>query len=160
AWVVTAPPNYGPSLHGVRTLYDLLYDMYVRAGWIDPPADVSFRDDVYPILKRLSDLQWVNRGFAAQFGHGAPNDFANSSYLEKLRQVPPPAPAVDPYGELRRQVLNSFRNPDGTDNNPLPWPWIYGDAMDLPAAKSPRQNAAISPTQFGVLQAWAAGRFV
>ena len=35
---VTAPPDYGPGLHGIRTLYDLLYDLYARAGWIDPPA--------------------------------------------------------------------------------------------------------------------------
>ena len=37
-WVVTAPPDYGPSVKGVRTLYDLLFDLYVRAGWLPLPA--------------------------------------------------------------------------------------------------------------------------
>ncbi len=158
AWVLTAPPNYGPSVYGVRTLYDLLVDQYVRAGWLDHPSEVSFRDDVYPILRRLSHLQWVNRGFATQFGYGGPNDFEDPDYVKMLARVPKPG-EVDLNGELRRQVFRSFRDPEGTDNNQLPWPWIYGDAMDVPPADTPRQNAAVSPTQYRALQAWAAGQF-
>ena len=141
AWVLTAPPNYGPDVHGVRTLYDLLFDLYIQAGWLPFPAEVSFRDDVYPILQRLSNLQWVNQGFATQFGYGGPNDFEDPDYVAKLARVPRPG-EVDIYDELRRQVFNSFRNPEGTDNNQLPWPWIYGDAMDVPPANTPRQNAS------------------
>lgn len=159
AWVLTAPPNYGPNVHGVRTLYDLLFDLYVRAGWLDAPSEVSFRDDVYPLLRRLSTLQWVNRGFATQFGYNGPNDFEDPDYVAKLARVPRPG-EVDLYGELRRQVFNSFRDPEGADNNQLPWPWIYGDAMDVPPANTPRQNAAVSPTQYLALMAWAAGKFV
>jgi len=159
AWVLTAPPNYGPNVHGVRTLYDLLFDLYVWAGWLDAPREVSFREDVYPILRRLSKLQWVNRGFATQFGYAAPNDFENPDYVAKLAYVPKSG-EVDLYGELRRQVFNSFRDPNGTDNNQFPWPWIYGDAMDVPPANTPRQNASVSPTQYLVLMAWAAGKFV
>ena len=32
--------------------------------------------------------------------------------------------------------------------------------MNVPPANTPRQNAAVSPTQYAALQAWAAGRFV
>ena len=32
AWVLSAPPNYAPDVIGVRTLYDLLVDLYVGAG--------------------------------------------------------------------------------------------------------------------------------
>jgi hypothetical protein len=159
AWVVTAPPNYGTVVKGIRTLYDLLFDLYVRAGWLDLAPVVSFRDDVQPILRRLSDLQWTNQGFATQFGHHAPNDFNDSGYIAKLAQVPVPG-QVDVYGELRRQVFHAFRDPDTTDNNQLPWPWIYGDAMDVPPANTPRQNATISSTQYQILQSWAAGQFV
>ncbi len=159
AWVLTAPPNYGPNVHGIRTLYDLLVDLYIQAGWLDPPAKVSFQDDIYPLLKRLSNLQWVNRGFATQFGTNGPNDFEDPDYLDKLARVPSKG-EFDLYGELRRQVFNSFRSPEGTDNNQLPWPWIYGDAMDVPPANTPRQNASISPTQYLALMAWAAGKFV
>jgi hypothetical protein len=159
AWVVTAPPNYAPDAVGVRTLYDLLFDLYVGAGMLPFPKEVSFRQDVYPLLSRLCGLQWVNQGFAAQFGRGRPNDFENPDYVRKLSWLPSDG-GYDVYAELRLQVLHSFRDPQGTDNNPLPWPWVYGDAMAVPPANTPRQNAAISPTQYRILQEWAAGRFV
>jgi hypothetical protein len=160
AWVVTAPPDYAPGLKGVRTLYDLLFDLYVRAGWLSFPEKISFRSHVYPILKRLSRLQWVNKGFAAQFGAGGVNNFEDNDYVANLARNPM-ADGFDTYGELRRQVFNSFRDPDGTDNNPIPWPWIYGDAADVPVpANSPRQNATISATQYGYLALWAAGHFL
>ncbi len=158
AWVVTAPPNYGPDVKGVRTLYDLLFDLYVREGWLPFPETVSFRRDVYPILRRLSGLQWVNKGFATQFGRAGPNDFENPNYIAKLAKKPAVG-TFDTYGELRRQVFNSFRDPNGTDSNVLPWPWLYGDASDAEPLNSPRQNATISPTQYGYLTMWAAGRF-
>jgi hypothetical protein len=155
---MTAPPNYGPALHGVRTLYDLLYDVYAQAGWLDRPAEVSFRDDVYPLLRRLSRLQWVNHGFAAEFGYRGPHDFENPDFVVKLAAVP--AGKNDPHKALRYRVFRSFREPDTVDGNQLPWPWIYGDSMNVPAAVTPRQNAAVSPTQYRVLREWAAGRFV
>ncbi|WP_224367630.1 LodA/GoxA family CTQ-dependent oxidase [Hyalangium versicolor] len=159
AWVVTAPPNYAPDAVGVRTLYDLLLDLNVTAGILPFPSTVSFRQDVYPLLLRLSSLQWVNQGFAVQFGHGGPSDFQNSEFVRKLAWRPSKG-GYDVYAELRLQVLHSFRDPQGSDNNPLPWPWLYGDATDTPPANTPRQNAAISPTQYRILQAWAAGSFV
>jgi hypothetical protein len=158
AWVVTAPPDYAPGIVGVRTLYDLLFDLYVQVQWLPFPERVSFRDHVYPILRRLTDLQWVNRGFATQFGRGGPNDFENDAYVRKLARDPA-ADGFDVYRELRRQVLRSFRAPDGKDGNQLPWPWVYGDAMELPAGNSPRQNATLSPTQYRILEAWAVGNF-
>ena len=159
AWIVTAPPDYAPGLKGIRTLYDLLFDLYVREGWLPFPEKISFRDHVYPILQRLSGLQWVNKGFAAQFGAGGPNNFEDKDYIQKLASKPD-AGKFDTYGELRRQVFNSFRNPDGKDNNSLPWPWFYGDASDVPEpADTPRQNATISSTQYRCLALWAAGCF-
>ncbi len=159
AWVATAPPNYGPGVIGVRTLYDLLVDLYVQNDWLPLPERPSFREEVYPILQRLSGLQWVNQGYLVQYGLGGPNPFEDPAYIAKLGRDPN-LDGVDLYGELRRQVLNGFRNPEGTDNNQLPWPWIYGDAMAIPPANTPRQNATVSPTQYDILQLWAAGNFV
>ena len=158
AWVFSAPPNYAPDVLGVRTLYDLLLDVYVEAGWMPQPAVPSFRRDVYPILHRLTRLQWVNKGFAAQFGRGGPHDFEDPDYVARLSRDPA-AEGFDMFAELRAQVLLSFGPPEPADGNQLPWPWIYGDAMEVPAIESPRQNASISHTQFEILQAWAAGRF-
>jgi L-Lysine epsilon oxidase N-terminal/L-lysine epsilon oxidase C-terminal domain len=159
AWVVTAPPNYAPEAIGVRTLFDLVQDISIQAGWLKAPAPISFRHDVYPILQRFSNLQWVNAGFASQFGRGGPHDFDDPAYVRTLSWLPGPG-GFDVYQEVRLQVLHAFRDPNGTDANQLPWPWIYGDAMDVPPADTPRQNAAVSTTQFAVLQAWAAGQFV
>jgi hypothetical protein len=158
AWVVTAPPNYSPESIGIRTLYDLLQDLYIQAGWIVAPKPVSFRRDVYPILQRFSNLQWVNAGFASQFGRGGPHDFNDPDYVRTLSTLPAKG-GYDLYKEVRNQVFISFRNPQTTDSNQLPWPWIYGDAMDVPPALTPRQNATVSQTQYNVLQAWAAGQF-
>jgi hypothetical protein len=157
AWVLTAPPNYAPSLIGVRSLYDLLFDLYVKNGVMKFPETISFNKHVYPILHRLSQLQWTNAGFATQFGHGSPNDFGNEEYVKKLSTEM--VGGTDPYKELRLQVLHSFRDPDGRDNNQLAWPWIYGDAMDVPPAATPRQNSAIGSTQYRILQEWAKGNF-
>lgn len=158
AWVLTAPPNYAPLVKTVRTLHDLMYDLFVRAGWLTLPASVSFRDDVYPILQRLSGLQWVNQGFANQFGFNGLYDFENPAFIERLSSKPTP-PALDLNSETRRQILNSFRAPDPADGNQLPWPWLYGDNMEYPANQTPQQNSAISATQYLILQRWAAGQF-
>lgn len=159
AWVVSAPPNYAPQIKGERSLYDLLYDLYVQAGWLPAPATISFVNDVYPILHRLSGLQWVNQGFATQFGHNGRFDFNSPALLERLATLPPPG-SYDPNTELRRQIFTSFRPPQAADGNQLPWPWLYGDAMDVPAGNSPRQNASISQTQYDILQRWVDGDFV
>lgn len=158
AWVVTAPPNYAPQVKSERTMYDLLYDLYAQAGWMQASAAISFSDDVYPILQRLSGLQWVNQGFATLFGHNGRYDFENAAFVAQLSATVP-AGEYDPNAELRRQVFNSFRPPNPPDGNQLPWPWVYGDAMEVPAGNSPRQNATITQTQYDILQRWRNGDF-
>jgi hypothetical protein len=158
AWVVTAPPNYAPQLKAERTLYDLLFDLYVQAGWLPLPAEVHFQNDIYPILQRLTGLQWVNQGFATLFGFGGRFDFEDPNLIAKLSTLPP-AGAYDPNAELRRQVFNSFRPPNPPDGNQQPWPWLYGDAMEIPAGESPRQNASVSATQYALLKRWMLGQF-
>jgi hypothetical protein len=115
-------PDYAPSLVGVRTLYDLLYDLHVRAGQLPAPGKPSFQRDIYPLLRRLSALQWVNQAFAVEFGHGGRNDFGNSALVACLARDDPHEGGVDIYANLRQLVLTSFRNPERTDGNPLRGP--------------------------------------
>ena len=68
AWVVVAPPNYGPCRKSVRTLWDLMRDLAVQNGWLGRPTRPSFTNDILPIFQRMAGLQWVNEGFAAGFG--------------------------------------------------------------------------------------------
>jgi L-Lysine epsilon oxidase N-terminal/L-lysine epsilon oxidase C-terminal domain len=152
AWVAVAPPNYAPDVLTVRTMYDLLYDACVEQGWLPYPDRVSFTRHVQPILHRLSVLQWVNHGFATQFGWGGRNDFLDREYLVRL------ASNQSQYAELRRQVYTMFRDLDRDGQSPVPWPWIYGDSMSLPPI-SARQHLALSPTQYRLLERWADGDF-
>ena len=152
AWVVVGPPNYAPQVATVRTLHDLLYDANVQAGKLAPPAQVSFADDVYPILRRLGGLQWVNHGFATKFGFRGREDFMDDGYLRRLADPRPE------FRELRQQIYNAFRNYERDGRSPNPWPWIYGDAMTLPVA-SVRQHLELSPTQMDVLTRWKDGKF-
>ncbi len=122
------------------------------------PKTPSFSKNILPLLRQFNDAQWVNFGFAVQFGWQAPNDFMRPEILAKLAAAPGPQ---DPYGELRRQIFYSFRNPGSTTFEPLAWPPIYGDAFgsyDSPPVA--RGGFAVTNTLYGYLQQWSAGDFV
>lgn len=153
AWVVVAPPNYAPQQKSVRTMWDLMRDVALSAGMLPKPARPSFERDIRPILERLARLQWVNAGFAASFGWGAPNDLSSPQQLEKLSRN------TDDMAEMRHVIANQFRVFDRDSWSPVPWPWVYGDAMNIPPAETPRQNAALTSTQLAMLQQWSAGDF-
>jgi L-Lysine epsilon oxidase N-terminal/L-lysine epsilon oxidase C-terminal domain len=153
AWAVVAPPNYAPLQKSVRTLWDLMRDVAINAGLLPKPTQPSFEQDIRPIFERLTRLQWVNRGFAAGFGWGAPNDLASPEKLEKLSRK------TDDSAEVRRVIANQFRVFERDSWSPVPWPWLYGDATNIPPAETPRQNASLTGTQLAMLQQWAAGDF-
>ncbi|MGH6921028.1 MAG: LodA/GoxA family CTQ-dependent oxidase, partial [Geminicoccaceae bacterium] len=164
AWVVVTPPNYAPNIVGWRTLHELLVDVYVQCGWMQMPDEVSFVRDVLPVLRRQSNLQWVNHGFATMFGKGGPMDSDDEDFIAKLAQAPDPATRSDPYAELRQVIFNSFlpsypkvRQPPTW---PRLWPWIYGDAFGSFAADSPDNNLALPAVQKVLLERWVQGDFI
>ena len=154
AWVVVAPPNYGPQQKAVRTMYALMTDMAIQAGQLPAAIRPSFQHDLLPIFTALCDLQWVNAGFAAGFGYGMPQHLLDPNLLRKLSQP------GDTYEELRRTIANSFRDPAYQDASMKPWPWIYGDAMNVPMPPIPRAMAALTTTQLYLLDQWANGHFI
>lgn len=123
AWVVATQPSFAPNVVGWRTLYDLLVDTYTACGWLKPVAQVSFTRHILPVLQRLGGLQWVNKGFASMFGHGAPLDFTQPRLLASLSR------SDRTHGQLRRTVFNAFRAADNAVHEPRTWPWLYGDAF-------------------------------
>ena len=153
AWVVVAPPNYGPMRKSVRTMWDLMRDVAIKAGTLARPARPSFARDILPIFERLNGLQWVNAGFAAEFGWRGAIDLTSR---ERLAQLADTGPATR---ELREVVANAFRRFPVDSWSPKPWPWVYGDAMAIPPAPTPRQNAALTDTQLMMLDQWAEGDF-
>lgn len=163
AWVVVTPPNYAPNIISWRTLYDLLSDVYVQCGQMTIPQQISFANDILPMLRRLSNLQWVNKGFATLYGKGCPMDFDNDEFIAKLSKKPDPVEKTDPYGELRQVVYNSFRPPQPTVNEPVVWPhvwpWIYGDAFGSFPSDGPGNMLTMTALQAVLLSRWVEGNF-
>jgi hypothetical protein len=156
AWVVVAPPNYAPDIVGWRTLYDLLVDVYIQCGWMQMPQIISFTHDVLPILRRLSNLQWVNKGFAAMLGKNRPMDFGNDDFVAKLAHIS----QADPFAELRRAIFNCFRTHDTAVNERRTWPWLYGDAFGSFSSASPNNNLPLPSVRQVILEKWVKGNFV
>ena len=132
----------------------LMTDLAINAGMLPAPNKPSFREDILPILKAMTDLQWMNAGFAAGFGYGSASDFLNEEYLNKL------ATPGDTYSGLRRTVANAFRNPEDNDISMKPWPWVYGDAMDVPMPAVANAMNALTKTQLALLNQWADGHLL
>jgi hypothetical protein len=153
AWVIVAPPDYGPRRKSVRTMWDLMRDVAVKAGTLPKPARPSFSFDILPIFERLNGLQWVNAGFAGGFGWQSAFDFQSPEWLARLADNRPP------MREIRRVLKNQFRHYDVDAWSPVPWPWLYGDAMNIPAAHTPRQYSTLTDTQLAMLDQWAEGDF-
>jgi hypothetical protein len=153
-WVVVAPPNYGPGVRaGLITAYDssrLGWDTFDGAGLT--ADDVSFRNDILPILSRIVDMQWVNAGYLDSNGWGSGADYLAPEQLARLADPTPVNEA------LRQQTFEQFRTPDDTVAQPAGEPQIYGDGVAFPA-RSSYQWLNVTPIQYAMLEAWAAGTF-
>jgi hypothetical protein len=158
AWVVTGPPNYSPDLVTPQTMYDVIRDA-VTGPLLPKPGKPSFKRDILPLFQQFHEAQWVNGGFFVQFGWMGPNDFMRPDVLKKLST--PPAGTDDPFGEMRRQIFYSFRDPSATTFEPLKWPQLYGDAFgSFDNPPGPRVGFAFTKTIYEFLRQWMAGNFI
>ena len=106
----------------------------------------SFTKDILPIFQRMTDLQWVNAGFAGAFGFGGQFNYTTNQWIKKLGN---PSPA---FMEMRRTISNNFRRFDVSGAEaPQLWPWLYGDAISIPSTGSVRQHATLSELQLEFL---------
>ncbi len=164
AWVTSAPPAFAPDLKGWRTMDDLMRSVFISAGMMDLPKRVSFRRDIQPILARMNELQWVNKGFAAMFGATGPMNFSDPELLLRLSKAPESQLYPDPNGELRRTIYNSFRATNSRTVEEGAWPWQYGDAYgytdpDPTAAPSPRTYLRLPEYYDYLMTHWVEGDF-
>lgn len=158
AWVVTAPPNYGPDIVSPQTMYDVVYDTNV-GWWFPPVSEVSFTNDILPLFRQLTDTQWVNYAFFVRYGRHAPYDFGDSELLRKIAQ-PKGKDGADPYAELRRDIYYLFRQAEKHESAepPLRWPPMYGDAFGS-FTPNPNEYFTYTKTNLGYLSAWLNGDF-
>ncbi|MGI8549207.1 MAG: LodA/GoxA family CTQ-dependent oxidase, partial [Dehalococcoidia bacterium] len=116
------------------------------------PPRPSFTRQIFPLLERHVQHQWVNAGFARDFGWGAAGNFLGPQVLSSLSD-----PSHESFA-ARQELFGRFRNPDYARMDPNALPPYYGDFFDLPPS-SPRQWMAVLPIQYDWLRQWAAGDF-
>jgi hypothetical protein len=164
AFVAVTPPNFGQGLYGVVRMYDVVQDLFIGKGWQAPPERVVFWRDIAPLLDRLVNQQWVNQGAYMLFGPGSPGDFTAPERLARLAD-----PGDGARGE-REAVFRLFRRPVAPWHEPparavLPppepaqLPPFYGDGFGEYEGIA-IDELALTQTQYGQLEAWAAGDFV
>jgi len=153
AWAIVAPPNFAPALRcEYRTLYDVVYQAMLEAGYVKAPATVSFSADIFPLFDRLTQLEWVNRGFARRYGWGSDEYYLDRALLARLAS---PARAE---ASFRRSLFQRFRPPGADRVLPDALPPVLGDGLDDP--RSPRGLLAVTPHQYECLRRWSEGDFV
>ncbi len=179
AWVLVAPPKFAPAHINLTTLYETA-EQAAREKFPEKfPSDdkVYFMRDIYPILKRLDDLQWVNK--TVYRGHGPDS---NGSFLspDMLKRLASKTDEGTPPGELRpsqlrRSVFKRIRNPHLKPGSPEAarqdnydfMPQMFGDngepSYSSARVPQPEPGAALFQTlltsQYDKLERWARGDF-
>jgi peptidoglycan hydrolase-like protein with peptidoglycan-binding domain len=160
AWVVVASPAYAPEIDNVVTWYDQAKSVEVLdsdPGMIlDKP---SFTEDIYPILKRLSLLQWVSPSSSIGHASGDAGDFIRPDRLAKL------ADNSSASADLRQFVFGRLTPPGSS---------APGRMAIKPGPKNmPQLNSGVDPTdrsrfqypslatfQYDRMEQWADGNFI
>jgi hypothetical protein len=150
AMVAVTPPNFGPGLYGVVTMYDVVYDLFADA--LIPPAKPAFWRDIWPIFQRLNTSGGVNSGIWMAFGDGSPSDF---NQIDVLARLADPSEYARPF---RESLFVRFRNPTATVEDQPALPPFYGDAFD-DYKGVPATGLSLTKTQYNWLRAWAVGDF-
>jgi hypothetical protein len=173
AWVIVGPPDFGPGIGNVVTLWDTLADLAVRELAIPTDNDLynsvpvlrrlrdqasdwkqsksltsyspSFTDDIYPILRRAMGAPAGHDGGVGPFHH----TFGVAQW---------PALA-DPAQSIRRDNLfKKVRDPDATVVDPRQMPKGLGDDNeDEPAKRRARSYFSLTRLQYALLRRWRDG---
>ena len=140
AWVVVGPPDFAHGMECIVTLYDLARDLAGPFMFRPHDGDVSFTDDIYPVLRRTVYLQWTNA--KARIGHTGSGDgnFLDAAIFSEMHEMQ----ATDAT-TARQRVFRSLRNP----------------ADQAGSGNMPKLTGlTLTPTQYRHFERWAAGDFV
>jgi hypothetical protein len=154
AMVAVTPPDFGPGLYGVVTMNDVVQNMFIKEfDYPNPSAQgVEFYRDIYPILERMTNTQWVNSGFFMLFGKNSPSDFTDPALRKSLSDPSKKSRAA------RKRVFEWFRDPASEVDSPAKVPPFYGDGFG-DFVKVALDNLPITPTQYERLKKWSDGDF-
>jgi hypothetical protein len=179
SWVLVAPPDFAPPITDIVTMYDVVYEVATVKKLVTPPERPSFTRHIYPMLSRLTALQWVNR--SALVGHGAAL-LAHTGQVHGLFLLDPAllaklADPTSPEGAaLRKEIFDRLRNPEVDPNgeiaraqaNPTYMPPLGGDGGDPiawdpahpgPGPFQPERWLTVTKLQYRWFAEWSKGNF-
>jgi hypothetical protein len=143
AWVIVGPPDFIPHLQNVVTLYDVVSAKaakFDRSLAVTDATPVSFTHDIYPILRRVSDLHWVSDFAGKGHAEGRKNHFVSD--INDLANN-------DPKNRRRTTIFEALRDPKGGGGD-MP---KLGTDPDTP-------GVSLTEVQYERMRRWAAGKFV
>ena len=143
AWVIVAPPDFAPAIENVVTLYDVVYDVMAKFDpslAISDATNVSFTRDIYPILRRASNMYWVSLKAA---GFHAPGSFG--FFISRV-------PALQNDAAARDRIFQALRDPkDPKDGSLMP---------KLAANTDPTiPGVSLTQVQYERMKRWRDGEF-
>ncbi|MCX7362292.1 MAG: CTQ-dependent glycine oxidase GoxA [Alphaproteobacteria bacterium] len=151
-WVASCGPHYAPDMQPFVSLYDVLTNVAVEAGWIAPPtAPVSFRKHIYPFFRRLAQMEWVTVAHNLSAGWLGIGGFGEAGFIARLAD---PGPANKPF---RDKVFAAFRDPHSDEQQQFKLPYMLGDGINY--SDSPLRWLRIPEQQYALLKLWAEGAF-
>lgn len=144
AWVICPPPRFAPPVPHTISLYDTLLQTAVNQNLYTPPSTPSFTNDIYPILRAQYLLQWVSQQLPSKY-YAALQAAMNQSATATQRNA----------------VFQQFRPPStpSTTATPKQIPAFWTDYLS-DIQKGNWINQPLTFTQYNMLSAWAAGKFV
>ena len=166
AWVACCGPNYSPDINTFITMYDVIRDVMVngkKPGLLSiPKGRLSFREEIFPFIRRLAEMEWVSSAAFLQEGWLDVGTIGRKEYVRKLAD---PSEANKPF---RQKVLSAFRSPDDYKRYSSPEeyarvqqkkvPYMLGSGVNYPY--SPAHWFVMPKLQYDILKQWADGNFV
>lgn len=116
SWVIVAPPKFAPANEPLTTLWDQSEQVAQTKGEVPAQTEVSFTEDIYPILFRLNEYQWVNQFALQQHGSGMVFDPLSSgpntaNLFPKMHVKSGTAGNADDNRSVRMHVFSRLRKP-------------------------------------------------
>ncbi len=126
-----------PEMHTIVTLYDTLFNKHWLEGRIKADEKPLFYRDIYPIIKRASNVPRLHE-MSAHFTLGA-----------LLQPNSPPA--------LRKKLYDKLRKPDGAGGPGANMPRMFGDGY---GSNNIAQRLSLTQFQLLILNKWKDGDMV
>ncbi|HXU37452.1 MAG TPA: LodA/GoxA family CTQ-dependent oxidase [Blastocatellia bacterium] len=132
AWVIVAVPDFAPEIDSITTLYDTLRRVAVEKLGMKLPAQPSFTNDIYPILRRAIQMTWIGKHVSV-------------AHMTLPSVIPPPGSKSD-----REAIFSHLRNPNDGSGGDMPM--LFSDTGD--------PNAALNRLQYSFMEKWRDGDFI